>query len=203
MTVLAAHTWKSNAELIADVHALGYLHDEDTIWDCTYGRGTFWKVWRPKYLIGTDITPGLTPCAAVDFTSPPSEWLRVMRFGAIVMDPPYKLNGTPDPYVDERYGVHKATTWQDRMQLIRDGITATVPCLKVGGIYLLKCQDQVCSGAIRWQTIEFTLHAKEQGLELIDRFDLLGKHRPQPMEGRTQKHAHGRGSTLLVFRKTR
>ena len=79
--------------------------------------------------------------------------------------------------------------------------------LKPGGIMFLKCQDQVCSGAIRWQTRLFADYAEGQGLRLVDRFDLLGKGRPQPKRTRKdgkpskQQHAYGRPSTLLVFRK--
>jgi hypothetical protein len=90
--------------------------------------------------------------------------------------------------------------WQDKHQLIRDGITEAARVLRVGGYLLLKCQDQVCSGRPRWQTIEFTNHAATVGFDLVDRFDRIGTTRPQP-PGRIQRHAHGRPSTLLVLSK--
>ena len=45
--VYACTAWPTNAAMIADVHRLGYLKDEDHILDPTYGRGRWWRVWRP------------------------------------------------------------------------------------------------------------------------------------------------------------
>lgn len=188
-TVLAAHDWPTNAALIADVAKLGYL--DGCVLDCAYGLGGFWKLWVPEAFTYSDLLTG------VDFRAMP--WADD-TFGAVVFDPPYKLNGT-DQGEGERYGVHLRASWQERMQLCRDGATECVRVLKPGGFLLWKCQDQVCSGKIRWQTIDFTDHAAKLGLELVDRFDMLGTARPQP-SGRKQVHAHGRPSTLLVFRKS-
>jgi len=198
MTVPAASNWPSNAHLIEDVAALGYLHKDWFTLDPTYGEGVFWRRWQPDNLTRTDLIPEKSPdnWRGVDFTDLPWEdevW------DAVVFDPPYKLNGTPSA-TDHRYGVNVVRTWQERHQLIRDGIVECARVLKPGGIFLLKCQDQVCSGKVRWQTFEFATYAGFHGLDLIDRFDLLGTSRPQPA-GRRQVHAHGRPSTLLVFRR--
>lgn len=195
-TVLAAHSWRDNGELIADVAALGYLRLEDRTLDMTWGRGRFWTRFRPTVLVGVDLnTDADVRADNADLPFADS------TFDAVVYDPPYKLNGTPSlGDFDNRYGVDRATRWQDRHDLIIEGIDEAARVLRSGGVFLLKCQDQVCSGAMRWQTDEFSEAARNVGLEKIDRFDLLGKHRPQPMEGRTQRHAHGRPSTLLVFR---
>jgi hypothetical protein len=134
---------------------------------------------------------------AVDFTCPPA-WLGC--FDTIAFDPPYKLNGTPDPTNDARYGTHVVSTWQDRHALIEAGIAPLATRLNPGGCLLLKCQDQVCSGRVRWQTMIFTERAEDCGLHLVDRFDMTGHARPQPMNGRVQRTAHGRPSTLLIFR---
>lgn len=110
-------------------------------------------------------------------------------------------SGTPaSGEFDERYGVDVISTWQERHELIRAGITECARVLRAGGMFLLKCQDQVCSGHVRWQTDEFTRHAESLGLVKVDRFDLIGG-RPQP-EGRRQVHARRNTSTLLVFRAT-
>lgn len=200
-TILAAYAWPTNGDLIADVARLGYLRPTDLILDPTYGEGVFWRKWQPdRPLVASDIVRHKSPVgAAVDFLHLP--W-HTQTFDAVVFDPPYKLNGTPDPQTDRRYGVDVVATWQGRHQLIRDGIAECVRVLKHDGILLLKCQDQVCSGKIRWQTREFADHAETCGTELVDRFDFLGNHRPQPA-GRRQVHAHGRPSTLLLFRKVR
>lgn len=191
MTILAYAKRASNAELIAEVAQLGYLRPEWLTLDPTYGYGTFWKQWRPDRLVACDLDPSKSELGPVDFTALP---FRSQAFDAVVFDPPYKLNGTPSA-PDERYGVHVPARWQDRMQLICDGISE---CLRVARrVGLIKCQDQVVSGEVRWQTRIFADHAEAQGFRLVDRLDLLG-HRPQP-EGRRQVHARRNSSTLLIF----
>lgn len=196
MTVLAADTYRSNAELIEACVELGYLKFEDNVLDTTYGRGVFWKNWIPKYLWTNDL---YTEQASwhEDFRS--MGWSNG-SFDVVVFDPPYKLNGRSDgSEVDERYGVHKYARWQDRMALIKDGIHECLRVVKPGGYLLLKCQDQVCSGKVRWQTRDFADVAEAHGAELDDHLLMLG-HRPQPA-GRRQVHARRNYSSLLVFKK--
>lgn len=200
--------WQTNGHLIADIARLGWLNPNDRILDATYGLGTFWTEWKPDpiapavgRLMGVDINPSKS-CngVGVDFTNLP--YPRPM-FDVVVFDPPYKLNGTPDETVDERYGVEVATKWQDRMELIERGV---VECARVSKDRLLvKVMDQVCSGKVRWQTTMVInrvegLPARDDGRvwRLADRFDMIGSARKQP-GGRTQRHSYGRGSTMLVF----
>ena len=198
--VLAADSYPSNAELIVACRDLGYLRDEWYTLDPTYGRGTFWREWRPLRLSVHDIDPDKVPGGeSIDFTNMglyPDDF-----FDAVVFDGPYKLNGTPDGGVDERYGVHEPTRWQDRMELIRDGITECVRVLKPGGFLLVKCQDQVCSGKVRWQTRSFADHAEDLGCRLVDMLHKIGG-RPQPA-GRRQVHARHNYSTMLILQKDR
>lgn len=195
--ILAIAKWSSNAALIADCARLGYLRREWRTLDPTYGLGTFWQEWHPIRLTRTDIVPTLSPDApaGVDFTDMP--W-GDRAFDCVVFDPPYKLNGTPTDEIDGRYGVDVVDTRAGRMQLIRDGISE---CARVlgDGYLLLKCQDQVNGGKVRWQTIEFANHAKTLGLGLVDRFDFLS-YRPQP-SGVRQVHARRNASTLLIFKR--
>lgn len=191
MTILAVKNWKDNGAMIADVAQLGYI--TGTVLDVTYGQGTFWKHWQPETLITHDLA-----IDGVDFRALPEKDVSV---DCVVMDPPYKLNGTPAlGEFDERYGIDIPMAWYERHTMIMRGIREVDRVLRHGGHFLLKCQDQVCSGRVRWQTLEFANFATGLGLLLEDRFDMLGKGRPQP-PGRRQVHAHGRPSTLLVFKK--
>lgn len=187
MVIRAAHNWPTNGHLIADVAKLGLIQPHHRTLDATYGEGVWWKVFRPS-----DLT-----ILEVDFRNIHYD---DETFDVVTLDPPYKLNGT-DQGEGWRYGVDIPMEWKAKMQMIREGITECERVLKRFGILLLKCQDQVCSGKIRWQTIEFPRHAHAVGLDLIERFDYYGGYRPQPMTGRRQQHAHGRGSTLLIFKK--
>lgn len=196
MAILTATAWPTNADLIADVAKLGYL--DGSVLDVTYGYGVFWQKFKPDDFTACDIDPEKSPIGhSVDFRCLPISWRR--EFDTVVLDPPYKLNGTPTDSVDERYGVHLASTWQDRYANIMAGMNE---CMAVTRKYLLlKCMDQVVSGKKRWQTIDFVNHACGYGkMELVDRFDMLVTPRPQP-EGRRQLHAQGNYSTLLVFEK--
>lgn len=199
MTVMAISTAKNNAELIVQCRDLGYMSDDWITLDPTYGLGRFWTLWRPLDLVASDLNPARSPLGVpVDFTNMP---YCGTPFDAAVLDAPYKLNGTGGSHAsDVAYGVATAGgRWQDRMQLCRDGITECHRVLRPGGYLLVKCQDQVCSGQVRWQTIDFTNHAVGLGMRLVDMLH-LSSYRAQPA-GVRQVHARRNYSTLLVLVK--
>lgn len=188
--VLSAHRWPTNAHLIDDAAYLGYL--PGTVLDVTYGEGVFWRQWQPEQMIASDLDSLKARDLVADFRHLP---FGDGSFDTVVYDPPYKLNGTPSA-PDARYGVHLPTRWQDRMELLRQGLTEV---LRVARRYaLVKVADQVCSGHKVWQTFEVHGWAVAQGATLVDRFDLLRDPRSQPGE-RRQVHTHGNYSTLLVY----
>lgn len=207
--------YRDNSELIVACRDLGYLRDEWRTYDPTYGYGTFWKLWEPKVLVGTDLNPERSPGGeSWDFRDVP---LHDRAFDAVVFDPPYKLNGTPTAEVDERYGVDVYTRWQDKMQLCRDGIVELARL--ADKMLLIKCQDQVCSGKKRWQTREFADLAEEQGFRLRDMLHIEGgreqSRRCKDCPGEDcalcggsgkipvpQKHARQNFSTMLVLERT-
>lgn len=192
--ILAVQKWESNAALIADVYRLGYIRGR--VFDATPGRQGGW--WADLNRVATeDIAIEYNP--GFDFRALP---IPGETFDAVAFDPPYKLNGTPAMgEMDDRYGVDRVSTLEERRLLMWAGFKECTRVLKPGGYLLAKCMDQVCSGKVRWQTDWYTEWADLLGLVKVDRFDMLGHHIPQPMEGRKQRHAHGRPSTLLVFRK--
>ena len=202
MTVYAISDRINNAQLIADCFTLGYLHDGDRVLDPTFGLGRFWSANRPVELVGCDVNVERSPIGySIDFRSLP--WPDG-DFDAVVFDPPYKLNGTPSQggpaTSDADYGADTYTRWQDRHAVILAGITECVRVLRTNGYLLVKCQDQVSSGKVRWQTRIFADHAESVGCELVDMLHLVGGI-PQPT-GRRQVHARRNYSTLLICRKT-
>lgn len=193
MTITAIGTWRDNAALIADVARLGYL--DGHVLDTTHGLGRFWTTWQPERLTAVDLDPTKSPSmpAGVDFTALP---FADNSFDTAVIDPPYRFTGTADQPFDGAYGLKAAIRWQDRMQLILDGVTE---CCRVSrGYVLAKVQAQVVSGKVRWQDIEVARTAEALGWRLVDRFDLVTAARPQPT-GRRQVHARRNHSTLLVL----
>jgi hypothetical protein len=188
---------RTNAQAIADCVTLGYLRVADRVLDATYGLGRFWTTFRPPYLAMNDIDPERGNMH-YDFTSLPFD---ARSWDTVVFDPPYKLNGTPSgggpASSDVDYGVERYTRWQDRHALIREGI---VECARVADrTLLIKCQDQVSSGKVRWQTMTFTEQAISCGFELVDELHVYG-YRAQP-PGRRQVHAARNVSTLLVLER--
>lgn len=189
--ILATTAWPTNGHLIADCARLGYVGGR--VLDPTWGLGTFWTEYLPDDLWACDGNPDKSPVGeGVDFRALP---FPSRFFDCVVFDPPYKLNGT-DQGEGERYGTEQPTRWQDRMELIAHG---TVECARVlgSGYLLVKCQDQVCGGKMRWQTELVTDAARIMGLGRVDRFDFLGG-RPQP-NGRSQQHARHNASQMVVF----
>lgn len=188
---------RNNAELMLECKRLGYLRDEWLTLDPTYGLGRFWHLWCPPRLIASDGDLERSPIRkAIDFTNMP--WPDG-TFDVVVFDPPYKLNGTPSLSSDVDYGVGTGVPWHKRHHTIRAGITEALRVLKADGVLMVKCQDQVSSGHVHWQTHEFSDHAVKQGARLIDMLHLVS-YRPQP-DGRIQVHARRNYSTLLIFHK--
>ena len=193
--ILAVSSARTNAELVRDCAHLGYLERSMHVLDPTYGKaGGFWKLWRPDHLVACDIDPARSPIGfGVDFTDLP--W--PATFDAVALDGPYKLNGSGGSHEsDDRFGVAtRGVSWQARHQLIADGIAEAARVLVRGGVLLVKCQDQVCGGVVRWQTREFADAAERNGCTLIDALHLVG-HRPQP-EWQTCRRCTGTGLEKL------
>jgi len=203
MEIDAIGDYQNNAELIEACAQLGYLKTHWFTVDPTYGLGKFWTKWAPKELWASDLNRQKSPQSyPVDARSLPFDNGSV---DAVVLDPPYKLNGRSSSggpaESDSSYGVDGAyIPWQDRHSLVCEMLTEAARIVRERGTVLLKCQNQVCSGKIRWQTWEFAEYAEQQcDLRLVDELMLVGK-RKQPSD--SQVHARRNYSSLLVFRKS-
>lgn len=192
---MAIDSYTSNADLIVACADLGYLRKDWSTLDPTYGHGVFWQKWRPDALTAHDLDPTKAPHGAQDATALP---YRDRQFDAVVIDGPYKLNGTPTESVDARYGTHETASRSDRMDLLTAMLTEGARVLG-DGFLLFKCMDQVNGGKVRWQTHVFTNHAATLGLGLVDRLDILS-YRPQP-NGVRQVTARRNSSSMLILKR--
>lgn len=204
--ILAASSWPTNGELIADVAQL-YIPDEPVPWvlDATYGRGLWWTKVRPIGLTTNDLVVGRAE-HAYDFRQLPDDW--ASSFDVVAYDPPYVCVGgresTGMADLHDRYGLTAAPrTPETLQQMMGEGLTEMVRVTRPGGLILMKCQDYISSGKF-WAGTYFSQEwaVRVLHLELVDRFEHVSGVRPQP-PGRGQVHARRNLSTLFVFRKAR
>jgi len=222
VTVLAACAWRDNAELIAAVHDLGYLRDTDHVLDPTYGKGNWWKQWRPEQLT--------TYHRAADGSDFRHLDLADNSVDAVAYDPPYCCPGgrrtstISDMHeafgMDEQERVGKSgepdpmfRTPAALQAIIDAGLTEMVRVCRPattktrGGIILVKCMSYVWGGTF-WPGTELTWqHATSTlGLVTVDRLDIVKRAAgPQPKTNRNgsarrQSHAANNASRLWVFR---
>lgn len=209
-SLLGAVYWDSNAELIVDFAALGYLHEDWRTLDPTYGKGVWWKVFRPRELVTY-----CRPKDGSDFRHLPEE---DESFLSIAFDPPYVCAGGREtstlPGFQEAYGMHDAPKTPAALQKMNDeGLAEMFRLLAPGGFLLVKGQDYISGGKLWDGTYRTQKAAEALGLKLWDRAIHLTEPRPQP-KGRTRKvkgervpteqqHFQCNFSVLLVFRKNR
>lgn len=195
--VLAATAWNTNADLIVDCVRLGYLHKDWLTLDPTYGKGNWWKSWRPDRLVARN-----QDLDGSDFTEMPDD---DCTYDAVAFDPPYVSIGGRKP--SRLSGMHGAYGMADTprtpkllQDLIDAGLGEVHRVLKPGGFALAKCQDYISSGHL-WLGTHHTLTAAlELGFTVQDRLEHTGAPRPQP-KGRSQQHARRNLSTLFVLKR--
>ena len=197
MTVLAATRWNTNADMILDVVALGYIKPTDKVIDLTFGRGKWWT----KY--GHD---GMFIANFEDFED--ARWPEVMKqngrtpipickdytvmpdtdddnYDVVVFDPPYismggrATSGLPD-FMD-RFGLANAATTPRLLQDDNEkGLAQAVRICKPGGLILAKCAPYISSGKRQegdWWARDAAL---AMGLVVQDMLIHLGDERAQP-----------------------
>lgn len=193
MTVLAATKWRTNAQLIDDVRALGYIKPHDRVLDVTYGCGGWWKVYRPEHLDFHDII-----LDGVDFRDLPEE---DDSYDVVAFDPPYVCPGGRETSTIsnfyQRYGLRDTPRTPSELQ--RYNNEGLKECLRVScGYVFAKCKDYVSGGKLFLGTHWTLSCALDNGAELVDKLVHLGNPGPQP-PGRRQVHARSNYSVLFVF----
>lgn len=201
MTVLAATSWNTNADMIADaVVPLGYIKPTDRVIDVTYGGGKWWTKHQhpPELFIGCCESPTAAMDAFLtnpdtdlvtrrilpDYRHMPDTWAN--SFDVVVFDPPYVAMGgratsTIPDFVD-RYGLENAGTTPALLQA--DNMLGLRECTRVvrpGGLILVKCQNYISSSKL-FPAVHMTWrHATEVlGLAVQDELTMVGHVRQQP-----------------------
>lgn len=212
--VLAADSWPTNADLIADAMKLANV-DRETVKaiDLTHNTGKWWKVWRPASLIANDLDPRYGH-SHVDYRKT-EDWDGDLegRFGLVAFDPPYASTGgrtttSIDP-MNASYGMTtSAKTPAENQEWINAGLsTASLICAP-GGVILCKVMNYISSGKL-WPGVYLTMwHAETLPLAFEAIYTHVGQPGPQPTTNpdgspRKQKSPRNNASTLLVLRKNK
>lgn len=194
--ILSAGGWSTNAHLMADVAALGWVGPK--VLDLTYGLGNFWTNHTPEDLTTNDLHPDKGE-HSIDVTGTlPSEW--DAAFHTVVYDPPYRMSGKPDNPMVDTYGLEEYRPAKEIERLLRFGTGFARACTMPGGIFLVKCQNQQSNGKYidQERTVIDAACGRGDDTEMLGRFLLLTKVRSQP-KGRTQRTPRNNVSALLAF----
>jgi hypothetical protein len=210
--ILAATAWPTNAQLIATVATLGYINREMYFIDMTFGRGIWWRHFKPRHGVANDLY--VDPLQHMnDYQS--DHWYPTRdnfldlpyhdrSFDLVAFDPPYvAMGGRQTSTVDDmrdRFGMTTAPATPQLMQdQINGGIQEAARLLRERGILLVKMKDYISSGALWHGTTKTTLACWAAGFDVVDRLEMIGHVGPQSQ--RHQVHARRNLSTLLVCRK--
>jgi hypothetical protein len=199
--VWAATNWQFNGDLIADVAKLGYIRDDDCCIDLTYGKGTWWKRYRPTLLATNDIDDTTKAEYHDDFRA--TKWFDD-NFDVVAFDPPYISPGGRETSTiadfNSRFGLQSTPrTVLGLREMNQDGLDEARRICKPGGIILVKCMNYISSGRYQPEVFVMWEAATAFGLQMVDQFIMIRRSGPQSQK--TQVHARNNYSVLLIFQK--
>jgi hypothetical protein len=182
-----------------------YLTAGSTVADVTYGKGVFWKnVPRRRYrLLASDIKTGVD-CRSLPYGD--------ASLRAVVFDPPYMHTPGGTAHVNHQnyehyYGNNVAGNGSSKkyheavLELYFQTAREALRVLRPDGIFIVKCQDEVCANQQRLTHVEIINEYVEQGFVVEDLFVLMRVNRPGVSRMLRQVHARKNHSYFLVFRK--
>lgn len=204
-----------------------YIPKGSKIADVTYSKGVFWRnVDKSQYdLFPSDLRKSGLPKyveLGVDSRKLPYE---DSSFDALVFDPPYMH--TPGGTAHnghqnfEDYYANNVEQSKEVLEEIWKDTNGTPPkyheavldlyfrsgreayrVLKKKGIYIVKCQDEVCANKQRFTHIEITNELEKYGFIGEDLFVVMRNNKPgvSRLKGK-QKHARKNHSYFMVYRK--
>ncbi|WP_205407830.1 hypothetical protein [Varibaculum massiliense] len=216
--LMSAHQG-GNAELFPKILNL-FVPDGSRIADVTYGGGVFWsKVDLTRYeLLATDISMGVD-CRALPYSD---DFL-----DALVLDPPYMegllrdnvshkagkgshssfreyySNGNENSARWERPDGRPTPKWHAAVRdLYYYASLEAYRTLRPGGVFIVKCQDEVSANK-QWLThVEIINDCSEIGFYCKDLFVLMRTNKAGVTRVKKQVHARKNHSYFLIFIKS-
>ena len=182
-----------------------YVEPGSIVADVTYGKGVFWRRVPPgRYeLRATDIRGGVD-CRDLPYQDG--------EIDCVVLDPPYMhspggtAHRTHSPF--EAYYRNNGSGNQTRskyheavLELYRDAGREAHRVLRERGVFIVKCQDEVCSNRQRFTHVEIMSDYEALGFAAEDLFVVVRNNRPGVSRAVRQVHARKNHSYFLVFWK--
>jgi len=183
-----------------------YVRPGSIIADVTYGKGVFWRNVSPRAydLKATDIQHGVD-CRALPY--------RKSEIDCVVLDPPYMhspggtAHTTTHAAFERHYrnnvtGNQTGSKYHEAvLDLYKDAGSEAHRVLKDRGVFIVKCQDEVCANRQRFTHIELIQAYQEMGFVAEDLFVIVRSNRPGVSRMVRQVHARKNHSYFLVFWK--
>jgi hypothetical protein len=183
-----------------------YVAPGSTVADVTYGKGVFWrKVPAGTYrVLATDLRDGVD-CRRLPY---PGGFI-----DCLVFDPPYMHTpgGTAHAghqnfegyYRNNSAGNGSGRKYHEAvLDLYFTAADEAHRVLRDGGIYIVKCGDEVCANRQRLTHVELINELAGKGFVAEDLFVLMRSNRPGISRLVRQVHARKNHSYFVVFRKT-
>jgi len=171
--------------------------------DVTYGKGVFWqKVPEGVYrLLPTDVETGVD-CRSLPYQD--------SSIDCVVFDPPYMH--TPggsaheghqnyEAYYKNNAALSASKYHEAVLELYADASIEARRVLCAGGVYIIKCQDEVCANRQRLTHVEIINMLTDRGFIAEDLFVIVRRGKPGVSRMKSQIHARKRHSYFLVFIK--
>jgi DNA modification methylase len=191
-----------NEEVFPNILAL-YVKPGSIVADITYGKGVFWKrVPKGLYeILPTDISNG------VDCRHLPYEDNSI---DCVVFDPPYMHSpgGTAhanhqnfEAYYRNNQAVSNEKYHEAVLALYFQTAREAFRVLKGPGVFIVKCQDEVCANRQRLTHVEIINELVSMGFVPEDLFIVVRRNTPGVSRAYSQAHARKNHSYFLVFYK--
>jgi len=180
-----------------------YVKPGSKVADVTYGKGVFWRRIPDNIyeLFPSDISEGVD-CRKLPYDEG--------SLDCIVFDPPYMhtpggsahLNHQNyENYYRNNVSFSKKKYHEAVLDLYFSAAIETWRVLKEGGVYIIKCQDEVCANQQRLTHIEIINDLVKKGFIIEDLFVVLRNGKPGVSRILRQVHARKNHSYFLVFVK--
>lgn len=168
-----------------------YVSPGSVVADVTYGKGVFWKnVPAGSYqLRATDLSMGID-CRSLPYGDG--------EIDCVVFDPPYMHTPGGSAHVGHQnfesyYQNNQATSEKKYHEAVLDlyftAAKEAFRVLKLGGIYIVKCQDEVCANRQRLTHVEIINELNVMGYIAEDLFVVMRRGKPGVSRALIQAHA--------------